>query len=94
MAEGAIDRAHDAWYRNLRRYGTVPHAGFGPGFEGTHRLRHQPCQHARRDPVHTNAGECEVLMRVQGAISEAHRAIRPADSHNPAGVRIGLEAAQ
>lgn len=23
------------WYRNLRRYGTVPHAGFGLGFDRT-----------------------------------------------------------
>ena len=22
-----------SWYRDLRRYGTVPHAGFGMGFE-------------------------------------------------------------
>ena len=22
-----------AWYRDLRRYGTAPHAGFGMGFE-------------------------------------------------------------
>ena len=33
MAERAIDREHYAWYRDLRRYGTVPHAGFGLGFE-------------------------------------------------------------
>ena len=33
MAECPIDREHHAWYRNLRRYGTVPHAGFGLGFE-------------------------------------------------------------
>jgi asparaginyl-tRNA synthetase len=36
MAEGGIDREHYAWYRDLRRYGTVPHAGFGlaPAFAG------------------------------------------------------------
>jgi asparaginyl-tRNA synthetase len=35
MAELGIDREHYAWYRDLRRYGTVPHAGFGLGFERT-----------------------------------------------------------
>jgi asparaginyl-tRNA synthetase len=35
MAELHIDREHYAWYRDLRRYGTVPHAGFGLGFERT-----------------------------------------------------------
>jgi asparaginyl-tRNA synthetase len=35
MAERQIDREHYAWYRDLRRYGTVPHAGFGLGFERT-----------------------------------------------------------
>ena len=35
MAECGIDREHYAWYRDLRRYGTVPHAGFGLGFERT-----------------------------------------------------------
>jgi len=33
MAEMGIDREHYGWYRDLRRYGTVPHAGFGLGFE-------------------------------------------------------------
>jgi hypothetical protein len=28
MAERGIDREHYAWYRDLRRYGAVPHAGF------------------------------------------------------------------
>jgi asparaginyl-tRNA synthetase len=35
MTEIGIDREHYEWYRDLRRYGTVPHAGFGLGFERT-----------------------------------------------------------
>ena len=35
MAERGIDKDHYAWYRDLRRCGTVPHAGFGLGFERT-----------------------------------------------------------
>ncbi|HEU0055339.1 MAG TPA: amino acid--tRNA ligase-related protein, partial [Longimicrobium sp.] len=33
MDELGLDRASYWWYRDLRRYGTVPHAGFGLGFE-------------------------------------------------------------
>ncbi len=33
MAECAINTADYEWYLDLRRYGTVPHAGFGLGFE-------------------------------------------------------------
>lgn len=33
MAQRKIDPAPLTWYRNLRRYGTVPHSGFGLGFE-------------------------------------------------------------
>jgi asparaginyl-tRNA synthetase len=35
MAESGLDMHHYGWYRDLRRYGTVPHAGFGLGFERT-----------------------------------------------------------
>jgi asparaginyl-tRNA synthetase len=35
MAARGINKEHYAWYRDLRRYGTVPHAGFGLGFERT-----------------------------------------------------------
>src|SRR3546814_9089756 len=28
-----LDREHYDWYRDFRRYGSVPHAGFGLGFE-------------------------------------------------------------
>ncbi len=33
MDECDIDKAHYSWYLDLRRYGTVPHSGFGMGFE-------------------------------------------------------------
>jgi asparaginyl-tRNA synthetase len=35
MAEVGLDKEHYGWYRDLRRYGSVPHAGFGLGFERT-----------------------------------------------------------
>jgi asparaginyl-tRNA synthetase len=33
MAQFGLDPEHYQWYRDFRRYGTVPHAGFGLGFE-------------------------------------------------------------
>ena len=33
MLQFKLDPQHYGWYRDFRRYGTVPHAGFGLGFE-------------------------------------------------------------
>ena len=33
LDEMGLDTADYSWYRDLRRYGTVPHSGFGLGFE-------------------------------------------------------------
>jgi asparaginyl-tRNA synthetase len=33
ISEAGLDPAHYGWYLDLRRFGSVPHAGFGLGFE-------------------------------------------------------------
>ena len=35
MLEGGLSEEEYYWYLDLRNYGTVPHAGFGLGFERT-----------------------------------------------------------
>jgi asparaginyl-tRNA synthetase len=35
MTEAGISLDEYSWYLDLRRYGTVPHSGFGLGFERT-----------------------------------------------------------
>jgi asparaginyl-tRNA synthetase len=46
MREMGLDEEEYSWYLDLRRYGTVPHSGFGLGFErllmfitGVHNIR-------------------------------------------------------
>jgi aspartyl-tRNA synthetase len=61
MDERGIDKEHYAWYRDLRRYGTVPHAGFGLGFERTVAYVTGISNIARCYPVSADAGKREIL---------------------------------
>jgi asparaginyl-tRNA synthetase len=61
MAERGIDKEHYAWYHDLRRYGTGPHAGFGLVFERTLARRRRSRQCPRRDPLPAHAGRRAVL---------------------------------
>jgi hypothetical protein len=63
MTERGIDKEHYGWYRDLRRYGTVPHAGFGR-LRANARVCDGACQCAGCDSVSKDAGERAVLTRV------------------------------
>src|SRR3546814_4725692 len=62
MDQFGLDREHYDWYRDFRRYGSVPHAGFGLGFE---RLVVYVCGLSRSEE-HTS--ELQSLMRIPYAV--------------------------
>jgi hypothetical protein len=61
-----LDPAHYGWYRDFRRYGTVPHAGFGLGFE---RLVVYVCGLANiRDAIPTRARRARRSSEMGGVL--------------------------
>ena len=56
-----LDKQAYAWYRDLRRYGTVPHAGFGLGLRADDSVCDGNGEYPRRDPVSAFAEECGLL---------------------------------
>ena len=61
MTERGIDKEHYGWYRDLRRYGTVPARRLRSRLRTHARLCHRPVKRARRHPVSAHAGAREVL---------------------------------
>ena len=61
MKEQELDPESYWWYLDLRRYGTVPHAGLRPGAGAGRAVRHRHGQHPRRDPLPAHAGQRRFL---------------------------------
>ena len=65
LRQSGLDEENYWWYLDLRRYGTVPHSGFGLGFERTVQFI-TGCKHSGRHPLPPNPQECRVLSRESG----------------------------
>ena len=61
MKEQGLDPESYWWYLDLRRYGTVPHSGFGLGVERLLLFINRHGQHPRRDPLPPHAGQPGLL---------------------------------
>ena len=51
LRASGLDPSDYGWYRDLRRYGSAPHAGFRPRLRARARLRHRRREHPRGLPV-------------------------------------------
>ena len=61
MGEAGLNEDDYYWYLDLRRYGTVPHAGFGTGVRTHGAVHHRGVQHPGRNPLPPHSKECGVL---------------------------------
>ena len=61
MEEMGLSLQQYKWYLELRKYGSVPHSGFGLGLERLFKLYHWAEQCSRCDSISTHTTQCRIL---------------------------------
>ena len=61
MEEMGLNPEDYWWYRDLRKYGTVPHSGFGLGFERLIVLCNWRTKYSRCDSIPSCTKKCKFL---------------------------------
>ena len=66
LRQSGLDEENYWWYLDLRRYGTVPHSGFGLGIRAHRAVCNWDAKHSGRNPLPPNPQERRVLSRESG----------------------------
>ena len=77
MKEQGLNPEGYWWYLDLRRYGTVPHAGFGLGPRTDAVVHHRHGEHPRRDPLPPHAGQRRISEGSKRSLRSTFSAVPP-----------------
>ncbi len=83
MREQELDPESYWWYLDLRRYGTVPHSGFGLGLERVVQFATRHGQHSRRDSLSPGAGQRRFLAYARAGSTRRLAGRPPATVRQP-----------